>query len=170
MSKQKFFPAGNPKPIYGKIDDYVKEEKREGKRKNFFTICPSCGAIRENKRWYWDPEIKESKRKEYTEVMCEGCKAVENEFIEGEVTLKNKVLAVVPDQIQNMIFNIEEESRHDNPKHRVVKIKKNKSLWKVYTTSGFLAKRIGDELEKAYNSKTTYKFAKDEKYTTVTWE
>ena len=128
MSMQKFFPKGNPKPIYGKIADYVKQEKEERGQK-FLTVCPKCGAIREKKRWFWDSEIKESKRVEHTEVLCPGCEAIENEWIEGEITLKNKVLQVVPWQIEEMINDIEEKERHVDTKNRVVKIRKSKTFW-----------------------------------------
>lgn len=169
MSKQKFWPRGEPKSIYGKIDDYVKMEKAE-KPSRFFTVCPVCGMLRKNKRWYWMGDVAESKRKEVNYKKCLGCEAIENGWIEGEVTLKNKILKLVPDQIEEMIKNLEEEFRHDNPKNRIVKINKAKNIWKVYTASVFLARRIGEELEKTYVSKVSYKFLKGDNFVRVVWE
>jgi len=169
MAKQKFFPAGNPKPIYGNVADYAKREKLE-KGHPVLVVCPVCGAIEEKKRWQWDGEVKESKRKEHTLRICPGCEAIENEWIEGEITLKNRIINLIPDQIEEMMRNMEEVERHDDPKNRIFKIKKNKSFWKVYTTSVYLAQRIGKELGKSFVSKVTYKFSRGEKYVVVTWE
>ena len=169
MGKQKFFPAGNPKPIYGYIADYVKKEKEE-KSHPVLVICPVCGAIEEKKRWHWDGEVKESLKKEYTLRKCPGCEAIENQWVEGEITLKNRIINLVPTQIEEMMRNLEEEERHTDPKNRILKIKKTKNFWKVYTTSVFLAKRIGKELEKSFVSKVTYKFLRGDKFIYVIWE
>lgn len=169
MARQKFFPKGDLRPMYGKIADYVKMEKAE-KPQEFLTMCKKCGYIREKKRWYWDPEVKESMRKEHGETLCPGCEAIENEWIEGDVTLKHKVLQVVPWDIEEMLENIEETERHIDPKNRIVKIKKSKTMWKVYTASVFLAERIGKELEKSYNGKTHFKWSKGDRSLSVIWE
>lgn len=169
MSKQKYFPAGNPKPIYGYVADYVKREKEE-KGHPVLVICPVCGAISEKKRWHWDGEVKESLRKEHILRICPGCEAIENQWIEGEVTLKNRIINLVPGQIEEMLKNIEEEYRHEDPKNRILKIKKTKTFWKVYTTSVFLARRIGEELEKSFVSRVYYKFSRGERFISVVWE
>jgi len=169
MSKQKYFSKGDPKPIYGNIADYVKMEKAE-KGSRFFIICPDCGMIRNNKRWFWDPKVKESDRKEASFKKCPGCEAIENGWAEGELTLKNKILKLVPYQIEELIKNLEEEYRHDDPKNRIVKINKAKNIWKVYTASVFLARRIGEELEKTYASKVSFKFLKGDQFVRVVWE
>jgi len=169
MVRQKFFKQGNIKPLYGKIADYVKQEKEE-KAQEFLTICPKCGAIEKKKRWFWDPEVKESKRKEVTYRLCPGDEAIENQWIEGDILLKNKIVTLVPEQIESLMRNIEEAERHVDPRNRIALIKKNKSFWKVYTTSVYLAERIGRELEKTYVSHVTYKFSKGEKRISVVWE
>lgn len=169
MSKQKFFASGSPRPIYGNIADYVKREKEE-KSHPVLVVCPSCGAIEEKKRWHWDGEVKESLRKEHTLRICPGCEAIENEWVEGEITLKNRIINLVPSQIDEMLRNIEETERHHDPRNRILKIKKTKTFWKVYTTSVFLAQRIGRELEKTFVSKVSYKFSRGEKFVNVVWE
>lgn len=169
MSKQKFFKDGSPKPIYGNVADYVKREKEE-RPHTFLVICPECGAIESKKRWFYDPKIKESKRKEVKYKLCPGDEAIKNGWIEGEVVLKNKILRLVPDQLGELIYGLEEEFRKDDPKNRVVKINKGKGFWKVYTASVFLARRIGEGLEKTYVSKVSYKFSKGDKFVSVIWE
>ena len=169
MSKQKYFENGTPKPIYGNIADYVKMEKAERPSK-FFTVCPECGMIRANKRWYWTGDVKESERKEVIYRKCPGCEAIENGWIEGEITLKNNIIKLVPDQIEELIKNLEKDYQHEDPKNRIVKINKTKTFWKVYTASVFLARRIGEELEKTYISKVTYQFLKGDKMVRVVWE
>ena len=169
MGKQKFFPSGNPRPIYGYVADYVKKEKEE-KGHPVLTVCPVCGAISEKKRWHWDGEVKESLRKEHTLRICPGCAAIENEWVEGEVTLKNRIINLVPNQIEEMLRNLEEEERHTDPKNRILKIKKTKTFWKVYTTSVYLAQRIGKELEKSFVSEVSYKFLRGDKFVRVVWE
>jgi hypothetical protein len=169
MGKQKFFPAGNPKPIYGYIADYVKKEKEE-KPHPVIVVCPVCGAIEAKKRWQWDGEVKESIRKEHSLRICPGCEAIKNQWVEGEITLKNRIINLVPNQIEEMMKNIEERERHNDPRNRILKIKKTKTFWKVYTTSVYLAQRIGKELEKSFVSKVTYKFLREDKHVDVVWE
>lgn len=168
MSKQKFFKKGNPKPIYGNVADYVKKEKEEISHKSL-VICPDCGAIEAKKRWFWDPEVKESKRKEVNYRLCPGCEAIKNQWIEGEVLLKNRIINLIPDKIEEMLTNLEEESRVDDPRNRIVQIKKTKTFWKVFTASVFLARRMGQELEKTFVSDVSYKFSKGDKFVSVVW-
>jgi len=167
MSKQKFFEHGTPKSMHGYISEWVGEEKKAAP---FLYICPECGAIEVKKRWYWDPEVPESRKKPHKEELCPGCKAIKNKWIEGEVVLKNRIIKLVPQQIENLIKNLEERFRHDDPKNRIVKIQKFKNMWKVFTASPFLARRIGEELEHTYQSKTSYNFAKDDRFVNVEWE
>lgn len=169
MSRQKFFSGGNIRPIYGKIADYIKGE-REERSHTFLIVCPKCGAIEEKKRWFWDPTVKESSRKEISYKLCPGDEAIENQWIEGDILLKNRMLGLVPEQIESLMRNIEEKERHIDPRNRIASIKKSKGSWKVYTTSVYLARRIGEELEKTYNSRTTFKFSKGEKRVSVVWE
>lgn len=169
MSKQKFFPGGSPKPIYGHIADYVKREKEE-KPHPVIVVCPVCGALEAKKRWYWDSEVKESAKKEHVLRLCPGCEAIKNQWVEGEITLKNRIINLVPGQIEEMMKNIEEGERHVDPRNRILKIKKTKTFWKVYTTSVFLAVRIGRELERSFTSKVTYKFSRGEKFVNIIWE
>ena len=115
--------------------------------------------------------MKESERKEVSYKKCSGCEAVENQWVEGEIILKSKILKLIPEKIESIIYDSESEYQHEDPKNRVVKINnKSKSSWKVYTASVFLARMIGERLEREFTSKTSYKFSKGEKYVTVTWD
>lgn len=169
MSKQKYFKEGNPEPIYGKVADYVHHERKE-KASKFLVICPTCGAIEEKKRWSWDPKVKESERKEVNYRLCPGCEAVKNQWIEGEILLKNRMINLIPEQLEELFHNEEEKMRQDNPKSRIVSIKKTKTFWKLYTANIFLARRIAEELEKTFVSKVTYKFSKGNKSVYIVWE
>ena len=151
----------------GGTTDYT---KGEAKAPHTLHVCPKCGAIEVKKRWYWDSEVPESKKKPHKEEICPGCKAVKNGWIEGEVILKNRIIKLVPKQIESMIRNLEERFRHDDPKNRIVKIRKFKNMWKVFTASPFLARRIGESLESTYKSKVSYSFAGDDKFVSVVWE
>lgn len=168
MSQYKYFEHGKPKSIYGYIGNWVGEEKRASP---FILICPQCGAIEEKKRWYWDSEVPESQRREHKEELCPGCMAIKNGWIEGEVILKNRIVKLVPNQIESMVRNLEERHRHDDPKNRIVKIQKFKNMWKIFTASPFLARRIGEELEGTYHSKVHYSFAGGgDRFVSVVWE
>ncbi len=148
----------------------VSYTKGETKASPSLHVCPECGAIEVKKRWYWDSEVPESKKRSHGEEICPGCKAVKNGWIEGEVVLKNGILKLVPKQIESFIRNLEERFRHDDPKNRIVKIKKFKNMWKVFTASPFLARRIGEGLESTYKSRVSYSFPKEDKFVSVVWE
>ncbi|MFA7308559.1 MAG: hypothetical protein WC045_00620 [Patescibacteria group bacterium] len=147
-----------------------KSKERANKAESTVLICPTCGMVKAQKHWFWDPEIKESERQEYKEKVCPGCLSIENGWYEGEVVLKNKIAMLVPSQITAMINNLEEAHRHEDPKNRIVHIDKKKTGWIVYTASPYLARIIGDHLGKAYQSKVTYKWSPGNKFVRVIWE
>ena len=148
-------------------ENYARKEK---KASPFLLVCPKCGAIQVDKRWYNDREILESKKRPHKDQLCPGCEAIKNGWIEGEIIMKNKIVNLVPGQIENMIHNLENRLRHENPKNRIIKIQKSKNQWKVSTASVFLAHQIGKELEKTYVSKVSYSFLKGDKFVRVVWE
>ncbi|MBI2448025.1 hypothetical protein HYV44_00490 [Candidatus Microgenomates bacterium] len=156
------------KTAYGQAAPTTKDPKR--KSSPAILVCPECGIIQTKKRWFHDAEILESKKKEYLEKLCPGCEAVKNGWVEGEVVLKNRITFLVPQQIENMIKNQEKKALDDDCRNRVVKIQKFKNMWKVFTASVFLARMIGEHLEKQYQSKTSYKFGRGQKYVYVVWE
>jgi len=169
MATPKKNQSGKLMEMRGRMADYIKREK-EGRSGSFLLICPECGAVETKKRWTWEADVKESKRKEFKEKLCPGCVSIKNQWVEGEVLLKNKIISLVPEQIEETIRNLEEELRHTDPKNRIVQIKKGKTFWKVFTATPFLARRIGEKLEKTYNSKVSYKWSKGEKFVSITWE
>ena len=136
----------------------------------FLVVCPKCGMMEAKKRWFHDAVVLESKKIIHEERLCPGCEAVQNGWIEGEIALKHDIARLVPNQIENFVRNIEEKYRWEDPKNRIVKIQKFKNMWKVFTASVFLARMIGEHLEKQYQSHTSYKFGRGQKYVYVVWE
>ncbi len=159
--------VSNDQVTYGHLG--VARDPKE-KSHPFLVICPECGMMEAKKRWFHDATVLESKKVVHEERLCPGCEAIKNGWIEGEVELRHDIAKIVPSQIESFIKNIEEHYRWDDPKNRIVKIQKFKNMWRVYTASFFLARMIGEHLEKQNKSKTTYRFGRGQKYVYVVWE
>lgn len=136
----------------------------------FVLICPQCGLIKEQKHWFHDAKFKQSKNKVYKEELCPGCVAVNNKWAVGEIVLKHSIVKLVPEQIEAFLYTQEEKHRYDDPKNRIITIKKQSDQWIVYTTSTFLARQIAEALHGSYQGKTKVSFSKDHQLVRVVWD
>lgn len=151
-------------------DEGFKTRAIAQKAEPFFLICPKCAAIKENKRWYFDPEVTEAARREHEERLCPGCEAVANTWYEGMIILRNPAISHMPGQVEALIHNQEDAHRVDDPKNRIVRIDKGQNEWRVYTATPFLARMIAERLESAYGAHAQYRWSRDERLVKILWE
>jgi len=73
-------------------------------------------------------------------------------------------------EIFNLIRNEERRAQKVNPLERIIKMEESEGELIIETTSGVLAHRIGNALEKSYKGKSRYHLSEDQKLLRVEWE
>ncbi len=138
-------------------------------------LCPRCHAISKIKRWYFNEnEYHELEcQRNIAFALCPGCDRLERKIIEGEVRLRSPLLVLNKEAVLNLIRNQEREAMTENPISRLAEIHDHGDEIVVYTTTWFLAYRIGQEMKKAYDGKLTihrWRKLPYEKAARVFWE
>ncbi|HBN09797.1 MAG TPA: hypothetical protein DD435_14470 [Cyanobacteria bacterium UBA8530] len=121
-------------------------------------LCPSCHAIYEDKHLKYDEDRYQclAQNPEIQQSICEGCDRVNREMFEGIVQLRSPFVQTHLDEILQRIRHEEERARQVNPVARVGLIRQEGDKLMVWTTTGWLAKRIGREVEKAFHGVMKY--------------
>jgi hypothetical protein len=134
-------------------------------------VCPSCHAIYEDKHLVLDEDRYSvlSKRPDIQRKTCEGCERIEREMFEGVVQLKSPFVQTHLDEILQRIRHEEERARQVNPVARVGLIRQEGDSLVVWTTTGWLAKRIGREVEKAFHGEMKFKQLPRIPFVRVVW-
>lgn len=149
-----------PKTIYRDVED------RPGT-----LICPGCHAISLEKRWFLDEAQYQRLRGQdgTTPVMCPGCVQVERGIFEGRVLIGGSCLGEHKAEILALIRNTESGARLTNPLSRVAATKDLGDRLELYTTTQWLAERIGKELRKAHKGQLQIDHLPGEKFSWVWW-
>ncbi|MGE5707955.1 MAG: hypothetical protein ACM3YO_06455 [Bacteroidota bacterium] len=134
-------------------------------------ICPSCHAIYEDKHFKYDEERYQqlAKNPDVLQAVCEGCGRVEKEMFEGHLKLRSPLILTHGDEIRNRIYHEEDRARMVNPIARVGLIHQEGDTMEVWTTTGWLAHRIGREIEKAFKGKLRVQKLPRITFTRVMW-
>ncbi len=135
-------------------------------------ICARCHAYHEEDHWHYD-ERRYRELREVPDVhvtLCPGCVRVERRLYEGEVRVKHHGHAVGADQLLHLIHNEEARERVNNPTARIALLEERGDEIYLLTTTQFLARRIGRELQKAYHGVLTVTPLPYERFTRVRWE
>jgi len=134
-------------------------------------ICKRCRAIYQDKHWFFDEEMakKLSRDKNIHLVICPGCQSIINRKVDGVVNLKSSLIKEHKDEILNLIHHEEEKEKQKNPISRIVEIESWMDEIIVKTTTQFLARRIGQAVDKAYNGNLEIQKAPREEFTRVNW-
>jgi RNase P subunit RPR2 len=135
-------------------------------------ICSRCHAYLETEHWRYDEQrfraLKE--RPDILVTLCPGCTRVERRLYEGEVTVRHRWDAVSKQELMNLIHNEEARARGTNPSARIALMEDRGDELYILTTTQFLAKRIGKELQKAYRGLLKVSDLPRERFTRVRWE
>ena len=132
------------------------------------TICPKCGVIYHNKRWFFDEEKKEYFNEKSTKKLCPACRKIKDRFPMGVVLIEAEYLKDKKEEIRNHIMNIEKKEKINNPLGRIMTIKNSgKNKWNIETTTEHLAMTIGRSVAKTFGGETKFSFSKDEKFIRV---
>lgn len=132
----------------GRIQNYDEKKHdpyRINKKYSDPTICSSCGSLFTKGRWTWDdlPEKAES-------AVCPACCRTRDNYPAGIIELKGSFFDKNEAEILNLIYHIKDTEISEHPLERLLHIYKNADKTVITTTGLHLARRIGEELFKAY--------------------
>ncbi|HEX2948758.1 MAG TPA: hypothetical protein VHV83_04195 [Armatimonadota bacterium] len=134
-------------------------------------ICSRCHAYLEEDHWLYNEhryrELKE--QPDINVILCPGCTRVEKRIYEGEVIAHHRWDVVDKGDVMNLIHNEEARARATNPTARIALMEDRGDELYILTTTEFLAKRIGRELQKAYRGSVTTSDLPRERFVRVRW-
>lgn len=158
----------------GATEDWRPPKKRfqTGEDRPGTLICPRCHAISNIKRWFFDEQLYQQlkDRPNVEAVTCPGCERLDRQIYEGEVHLRSPLLARNKPQALGLIRNQEREAMHENPISRIGVVQDHGEEIAVFTTTRFLAERIGKEFKKAFDGHLRVDRLPREKAARVYWE
>lgn len=136
-------------------------------------ICTRCHAYLELDHWRYDEHrYRELKAQpDISEILCPGCTRVERRIYEGEVTVQHRGDQAEKQTMLHLIHNEEARARVNNPSARIALLEDRDGDDTIYvlTTTKFLAKRIGRELQKAFHGIIKVDELPQERFTRVRW-
>jgi NMD protein affecting ribosome stability and mRNA decay len=160
--------SGEKGKKFGKEDDpYLPAGGRHE-----MAICPTCKAIYQNKRWFYDEELyRENLQKETTNrVTCPGCQKVQDHYYEGVLTLEGEFLAQHKDEIVTLLNREAEKVSQKNPLDRVIQtVPEGDDRLIVETTTEKLAQRLGKAVYRAYKGNLDFRWSHMNKFVRVYW-
>lgn len=146
--------------------DHIRKEEASLAR-----ICPGCGAVSLQKRWFFDEECKnkllESGRFEYDD--CPGCLAAEQEDIGGIVVLSGGFLEGRIDEFVSAVRHEEQSQHADNPANMIVNMAAAPGSIVIRTANPFMAERIGKRIRQAYDGELTIVWSERDRLARVYW-
>ena len=86
------------------------------------SVCTTCDAVYQHKRWYIDMELTETQKAEANKVLCPACKKIGDGLPGGVVTLEGTFLKKHKEEIIHLIQNEEKRARGFNPLERIIEM------------------------------------------------
>jgi len=136
------------------------------------TVCTRCGAVYHNQHW-----TRDDKRRDLLmsagvahEIVCPGCKIVEERNPQGVVTLSGDYWPAHRNDILNLIHNEEARGIQTNPLERIIDTREEDGALVIETTNENLAQRIGRSVNKAHKGTLEYKWPDGDHLVRVYWE
>lgn len=135
-------------------------------------VCSRCHAYLETDHWRYDERryLQLTEHPEVRTMLCPGCTRVEKRLYEGEVIARHDWSAVAKGEVLNLVHHEEARARATNPTARIALLVDRGDDLYILTTTEFLARRIGIELQKAYRGALQLMPLPRERFIRVRWE
>lgn len=135
-------------------------------------VCPRCHAISLEKRWFLNESLYERLRAlpDTKQVVCPGCRRVEQQIYEGDVILRSELLTANKQQALNLIYHEEDQARQINPFSRLADVEDRGAEIAVLTTTIALAERIGKAFHRSFKGSLGLQYLPGEKFVRVRWK
>lgn len=137
------------------------------------SVCGGCHSVYMKKRWYADPGLYETmkKNRDAVQAVCPACLKIRDNFPGGIVTLKGSYVISHKQELLNLVRNEEDRARGFNPLERVMSVRENGfGKLVISTTNEKLAQRLGRAIKKAFHGEVAYNWSHDNKLVRVDWE
>ena len=135
-------------------------------------ICSRCHAYLDLDHWHYGEDryrqLQEAPGVHVT--LCPGCTRVERRLYEGEVVVQHRGNLADREAMLNLIHHEEARERVENPTARIALMEDRDDEIYILTTTQFLARRIGTELQKAFHGHLKINHLLYEKFTRIRWE
>lgn len=143
---------------------------KESRAQEGYLICKGCLASHHDKHWYTQDEtLRRGLPQDAIEALCPGCYRIENNIWEGTVEIGGDLDINTRKSIEAMIANVETDCWKDNPASRILKTSEENSKVVIKTTTVWLAKRIGKELEKTFKGNLEMKDSPEKETVFIRW-
>jgi len=152
-----------------KVQWHMLPHQRRGHPGTF--ICPRCHSVSNGKRWFQDEDLYECVRNlpEVRAVVCPGCRRLEANLYEGVVSLTSPLLRANHVQAMQLIANVEDQAQRQNSRSRVLAVEDHGDTVHVFTTTNYLAERIGRAFHRSFKGTLEFNRAPGERFSRVRW-
>jgi hypothetical protein len=134
-------------------------------------ICKKCHAVHQHKHWIYDDELAATLREQpqIASVVCPGCHAVQIKKADGYLTLSSPLVRSRREEIENLIYAEEKRQLQKNPLGRIIFVDVHGDSMEIATTTTFLAKDLGRQIEKALGGELIIDKLPREPFMRVRW-
>jgi len=147
-------------------DPYQPEEGQEA------SICASCNALYQSKRWFFDEKLARSLAgtAKVREVVCPTCRKVKDRYPEGILTLSGEFLKDHKDEIVTLLENEAARVGKRSVDDRIIQMNpEGKDKLVLETTTEKLAQHLGRAVYRAYKGELNFRWAAMNKFVRVYW-
>lgn len=134
-------------------------------------VCKRCHAVHQHKRWVFDDALASRLLSQpgMLQVTCPGCHAVQIKKADGVLTMRSPLIKQKGNELENLLRAEEKREMLKNPLSRIIYIDRHADSLEVATTTEFLAKDLGRQLQKAFGGDLDIDKLPREAFTRVRW-
>jgi NMD protein affecting ribosome stability and mRNA decay len=137
------------------------------------TVCPSCGAVYARHHWSDTPPSRACAGTDGTSFgvqICPSCRRRRTGVPRGYLHIDGEFFRLHRAEIEQFLHNEVVRSGEDNPRHQVLGWEYLEGEGLLITASTErLVQRLGEAIEKAYDSEVDYGFSLENKVARVWW-
>lgn len=123
---------------------------KEKKARSGYLVCSQCLAEYHEKHWYSTDSSLEAPDRVRMESICPGCYRVEKRIWNGEVIIEGLDKFASRSELTSLLKRVEHECWLDNPTSRILGTIETEDKLEIKTTTAWLARRLGKEVESAF--------------------
>jgi len=136
------------------------------------SLCSTCGAIYQNKRWLFDQDLahKLAGTGKVKEVTCPTCRKIKDQYAEGILTLRGDFFQEHKDEIVTLLKNEAERVAGRSVADRIITLdEEGTERLVVKTTTEKLAQHLGRAVYRAYKGDLDFRWSEMNKFVRVYW-
>lgn len=133
-------------------------------------VCRQCHAVYRDKHWEFNDALyREMTEAQVSTTLCPCCKQERAQAYEGHVVLKSPLIAENKQQALGIVRHEEQRAQRVNPNARIASLIDKGDELEIWTTTLFLAHRIGQEFQKAWKGHLVEQKLPQVRFIRLTW-